>query len=1141
MAAGLPRVAARARFVRAAVVATVLSLWVPAAIAQSSSSSCASPPARAVSVQGTVEVRTAGDTQWRPLSLEAALCAGDTVRVGQRSRADLAMLDQSVLRLNAGTTLTVEQPKEERTGVVDLLRGAAHFFSRGPRSLEVKTPFTIAGVRGTEFLVDVEAERTLLTVFEGVVLAENPAGRLELAGGQSAVAEQGRAPAARVVVRPRDAVAWALFYPPVVYFRPEQFAAGPGPQGLIRASLDAYAQGDLQKAFAELDAIPPEPADPRLLAWRAHLLLAVGRVDEARADVDRALIVAPNDANALALRSLVAVVRDDRAQAMQVAQAAVQAAPDAAAPRVALSYAEQASFDLPAARQSLEKAVALEPENALAWARLAEIHASFGDLDQSLAAAQRAATLAPGLSRTQTVLGYAHLLRIDLAPATTAFERAITLDQADPLPRLGIGLARIRAGRLDQGSRDIEIAASLDPNSALIRSYLGKAYYEEKRSPLDEREYAAAQGLDPRDPTPWFYDAIQKQTTNRPVEALRDLDKAIALNDNRAVYRSQLLLDSDAAARSASVARIYTDLGFEQRALVEGWNSVNTDPTDFSGHRFLSDSYAALPRHEIARVSELLQSQLLQPANTTPLQPRLAESNLFLVSSGGPSVLSFNEFNPLFTRDGLNAQVGGMAGEHGTWGGDFVVAGLSGRTAYSIGYNQFASDGFRVNNDQDDRIAAAFVQHDFTPQTSVQAEYRYRKTEVGDLQQKFFSDVFFPGLRNTQELNTFRVGGRHAFSPGSILLGSVMVQDAKFGTIFDEPGFFTGLRIPQDAYSAELQHLYRASWGNLRSGIGFFDVSGEVDSTLRMDLPPPPDGPGSVEERTVTKTDYHHINAYAYADFKPLPNLLVTAGASVDSLSGDLAGGNDKDQVNPKLGLVWNPMPGTTVRAAAFRALKRTLITDQTLEPTQVAGFNQFFDDFNLTESWRYGVAVDQKLGDSMFAGVELSKRDLTVPYLDAFTDPANPQSKEVDWEEQFARAYFFWAPHRWVALRAEYIFERFDRVEEFSAGVKNLDTHRMPLGVRFFHPSGFVGSLTATFWKQKGEFEQFPEFRSGKDDFWLVDAGIGYRLPQRRGMVSVGVTNLFDQQFNFYDIDAFNVTIQPKRMVFARVTLAFP
>jgi hypothetical protein len=54
---------------------------------------------------------------------------------------------------------------------------------------------------------------------------------------------------------------------------------------------------------------------------------------------------------------------------------------------------------------------------------------------------------------------------------------------------------------------------------------------------------------------------------------LQHLQESMRLNDNRAVYRSRLLLDSDLAARSASLARIYNDLGFQQRALVEGWKS----------------------------------------------------------------------------------------------------------------------------------------------------------------------------------------------------------------------------------------------------------------------------------------------------------------------------------------------------------------------------------------------------------------------------------------------------------------------------------------------------------------------------------------------------------------------------------------
>jgi tetratricopeptide (TPR) repeat protein len=1107
--------------------------------------------ARAVSVQGVVEARRAGQSSWQPVRLNDTFSPGDTIRVGQRSRADLALLDQSVLRLNANTELTVEPVKDERTGVVSMLRGATHFFSRGPRSLEVQTPFTVAGVRGTEFYIGLEPDQALLTVFEGTVVAQNPAGSLTLTSGQSAVAETGKAPVARVVARPRDAVQWTLHYPPVLYFRPDEFPAGADWQGMVRRSQEAYLKGDVTGAFDAISTAPAAVPDARFYTYRAHLLLTVGRVDEAAKDIDEALRLAPNDANALSLQTIIAVVQGDKDRALATAQRAVAANPKSATAQIAMSYAQQARFDLEGARKSVESAVALDDKNALAWARLSELWASFGELDRAQRAAQRAVALEPNLSRTQTVLGYAYLMRVKTKDAKETFAKAIALDQGDPLPRLGLGLAKIREGKLHDGGREIEAAASLDPSNALIRSYLGKTYYEEKRKGLDEREYEMAKQLDPNDPTPPFYDAIAKQTTNRPVEALHDMQRAIELNDNRAVYRSRLLLDADEAARSASLGRVYSDLGFQQLALVEGWKSVNTDSSNFSAHRLLADSYAVLPRHEIARVSELLQSQLLQPINMTPIQPRLGESNLFLISAGGPGGLSFNEFNPIFNRNGVTFQATGLGGSHNTWGGEGVIAGIYQNFSVSVGYTHFSTDGWRQNADQRDDIGNVFVQFELTPQTSIQAEYRHREFQHGDLQLKFFDESIFPTQKFTSESDTVRVGARHAFSPSSIVLASFIYRNGSFREHhepFPQPGVLeVDLNEPkQTSVGGELQYLFRSRYLNLTTGGGYFDVSDEVKQLVTFGppfIPGPPITPPTIDIRGTTPNDLQHANVYGYSYINALKNVTFTLGLSYDHADSEFLN-ETKNQFNPKFGVVWNPFPDTTVRGAAFRVLKRTLITQQTLEPTQVAGFNQFFDDGDLTESWRYGVGVDQKFTKNIYGGIEASKRELKVPFLDFTVDAESPPVRKSGWNEYLARGYLFWAPYYWMTLRAEYIFERLKRQDAFNEGVNDSDTHRVPLGINFFHPSGVSANLTATYFNQRGEFGGFfttDPIRQGSDQFWTVDAAINYRLPQRYGFVTVGVANLLDQNFRYFDPDLNNASIQPSRMVFGRVTLAFP
>src|SRR5512134_3000751 len=177
-----------------------------------SAQTCTPWAAKVVSVQGIVQAQSGGESSPRPVRFRETLCPGDTIRVLERSRADLLLPNETLLRLDQNTTVTFSEPGKERASLVDLILGAAYFLSRTPRKFNVHTPFANAGVEGTEFFARVDREKTFLTVFEGRVLAANMEGGVLLSGGQSAIAEAGKAPFLRIVARPRDAVRWALYY-----------------------------------------------------------------------------------------------------------------------------------------------------------------------------------------------------------------------------------------------------------------------------------------------------------------------------------------------------------------------------------------------------------------------------------------------------------------------------------------------------------------------------------------------------------------------------------------------------------------------------------------------------------------------------------------------------------------------------------------------------------------------------------------------------------------------------------------------------------------------------------------------------------------------------------------------------------------
>ncbi len=1122
-----------------------VALWVVSAgawQADAANDVCDPWTAKLVSSQGRVDIRRSDGSDWTPARLDDILCPGDMVRTDDNSRAALLLFNQAILRLDQQSTITVSGADTEESFLIRFIKGIVYFFSRFPKRLKVETPFANAVIDGTEFTVAVAEGSTLITLLEGRLLATNANGELILAPGEAAIASPGAPPTPHPVARPRDGVRWALYYPPVVYWRSADFAGGPsdGWEEAMGRSIDFYWKGDLANAVAAVAGVTEPVPDSRFYLYRAALALTVGQIDAASGNLSRVLAMDPGNADALAIQSIMATVRNDKPEAVALAQKAVDSDATSSPARVAMSYALQSRFDLEGALEQLQLAGDLDPENGLVWSRLSEVHLSLGDSRKAMSAARKAVDLNPDLSRTQSVLGFAALARTDISEAMERFEMAIGLDSSAPLPRLGLGLARIRSGDLDGGRSDIEIAVSLDPDNSLIRSYLGKAYFDEKRNDRSAAQLEIAKALDPNDPTPHFYDAIRKQTINRPVEALKDLQKSIALNDNRAVYRSKLLLDEDLAARSASLGSIYRDLGFEQSALIEGWKSVNFNPANYSAHRFLADTYSTLPRHEIARVSELLQSQLLQPLNMTPVQPQLAESSLFIQEGAGPSVLSFNEFNPLFARNRFALQANGVAGGKDTYGNDLVQSAIWNRLSYSIGQYHYETDGFRDNNDLDQDIYNAFVQTSLSPEVNLQAEYRYRDIDRGDPILLFDPNAFLKDFKEEEDSNFVRFGLRYSPMPGSDILVSLSHNDVDFEQTIKNKQFGETevLDIDEDGYGSEVQYLFRNPWLNAVGGGGYFRRDSE--ETDKFD-----DGDSTTKTRSDSDTNHYNFYFYSYLTFPH--NVTWTIGASVDLFDSDDLDLNE-NQFNPKFGVSWQILPKTALRAAAFRTFKRTLLFDQTLEPTQVSGFNQFYDDGEGTEAWRYGVGLDQQLTDTITMGAEYTKRDLDVVgevVEDNAGGPPDISVKRRDWDEKQGRVYLYWAPHPWIALSAEYDYEEFERTRDFQGdgNLLRLTTQRFSAGIGLFHPSGLSLKVQPIYMDQDGKFGLVDGSGSTEEDndrFAILNAAISYRLPKRFGILSIEARNLFDNRFDFQDTDPANPSISPERLILVKLVLSF-
>ena len=1138
------------------------------------------PPPIVLTVEGTnVSIRRFQTKVVESAYPSQVLQVKDQGFTGRRSQATIRLSDLSIMQIHELGRFEIQPlPDPKGQGEFSLFEGLIYLLHRGRAGSHLfRTPTATAATRGTEFTLEVEpgTGRTILTVLEGEAVLSNAVGSVSLRSHEQGVAVLGQMPTKTIVLDTINIIQWCLYYPGVLDLA--ELGLDANDAAAISDSLAAYRTGDLLRAVAYYPSTRVPASDPEKI-YVAALLLAVGQVTETEA-----LLNSVNETRivplANALRRVIAAVKG-RIQPPPPASGAPESRPGGATELLAESYAQQSLHDLAGALTSARLAVQQSPDFAFGWARVAELEFSHGRIKPALRALEKSLAIAPRNAQALALKGFLLAAQNRIREAIDYFEQAMAIDGGLGNAWLGRGLCRIRMGEAEAGREDLQVAATLEPQRAVLRSYLGKAFSNAGDNRRAGNELNIARDLDEADPTAWLYSALLLQQENRINEAVRDLEQSQALNDNRRVYRSELLLDQDRAVRGANLANVYRDAGLTDVSVREAGRAVNADYANYSAHLFLANSYDQLRdpkqinlRYETAWFTEYLTANLLAPVGAGILSQTVSQQ----------------EYSKLFERDHLGVSSRTDYFSHGEWVQEAAQYGVYHNSSYAAEVFYHSDNGHRPNNDLWQLTTLLHLKQQFTAQDSVYVRLSYYDSEAGDVSQYYDQADANPLVRTREYYEpTVLAGYHHEWSPGShtlLLAGRLAniyeVDNPLQSSLFFNRGFATNpvqsvspvlynqhYRSELTFYTAELQQLWQIKDHTAVFGGRF--QTGEIETHNRQVGGVLVDGSvlvGGDQNQNVT-TDLERQTVYLYDQWQALPKVLLVGGVSYDWIrfpenhrfAPVSSSEETRDQISPKAGLIWTPTAGTTVRGAYFRGLGGVSLDQSVrLEPSQVAGFNQAYRSLipesvasaNAApefESW--AASFEQKIKARTFFAVSVedlsSEVDRTVGVIESVVSltpfSATSTREQLDFRERSLFVTLNQLVGDEFSMGARYRLsyaELEDRFPDIPATARffsfepkqNVEArlHQLHLFLAYNHPSGFFGN-TGAVWSKQANYGYTPE-RPG-DDFWQFNIEAGYRFFRRRVEVRVGLLNITDQD---YQLNPLNLTAElPRDRTFA-------
>jgi tetratricopeptide (TPR) repeat protein len=222
-----------------------------------------------------------------------------------------------------------------------------------------------------------------------------------------------------------------------------------------------------------------------------------GRMDEARAQLERTATLAPHDPEVQFQLGLLLVRLGDSERGMACLQEALRLDPTHRGARITCARLLHRQGKSDQALRELESALQLTPNEPELLSAQAEIELQTGQHDAAQTTLRRALEFAPHDLALRLSLAQAELAASELAQAEDQLAGLVAEHSAHPEVQFLSGVLRMRQGRPEEAVKHFSIAAEQLPNSADIQFNLALAHEARKQFGLATTHFERALQLRP--------------------------------------------------------------------------------------------------------------------------------------------------------------------------------------------------------------------------------------------------------------------------------------------------------------------------------------------------------------------------------------------------------------------------------------------------------------------------------------------------------------------------------------------------------------------------------------------------------------------------------------------------------------------